>query len=36
MPRMTPLYTNIVDPNVGVTKVKEGWVGEKDYANQLA
>jgi hypothetical protein len=34
MPRMSPFYTNIVNPDVGVTKVKEGWVGEKDYANQ--
>jgi hypothetical protein len=25
MPRMTPPCTNIADPNVGATKVKERW-----------
>jgi hypothetical protein len=36
MPRMSPPppCTNIADLNVGATKVKEGWVGGEDYANQ--
>jgi hypothetical protein len=34
VPRMPPPpRTNITDLNVGATKVEEGWVGGKDYAN---